>query len=202
MFGFAKKIGMTRIFIDEKSVPVTALEVDKNHVVQIKTQDKDGYNAVQIGSFPKKTKSPKARTGHVKKQADLDHDFYCLEEFRDIELGEDKKVFDINDVTEDLLLDVTGRTIGRGFTGAVKRWGFAGQPASHGHDHKRAVGSIGARWPQRVGKGKKMAGHHGDSTKTIRKMKVVGVDAENNLFFVEGSVPGANSSYVKIKKVK
>jgi large subunit ribosomal protein L3 len=155
MIGFAKKMGMTRLFVNGKSTAVTALLVDQNVVVQIKTKDTDGYNAVQIGAFNKKNPT-QARLGHIKKHTEMDRDFACLEEFRDVDLPEDKKVFDINDVALNDLLNITGTAMGKGFTGAVKRYGFAGQPASHGHDHVRAVGSIGARWPQRVSKGKRI----------------------------------------------
>lgn len=199
MFGFVKKIGMTRLFVDGIQIPVTALEVDKNYVLQSKVADKDGYEAIQLGSF-ESSKANKPTSGHTKKYTGEEKAFKCVGEFDIKDLAEDKKFFDVNDFEKDGLLNIAGNTIGRGFTGAVKRWGFAGQPASHGHDHERAVGSIGALGPQRVMPGQKMAGHHGAGQKTIRGAKIVAVDVENNLVFVHGSVPGANSAYLKVTK--
>lgn len=201
MIGFAKKIGMTRLFIEGRSVPVTALQIDDGVVVQIKTKDKDGYQAVQVGAFPRKRKTNKAKLGHAKKNAGVDYDFYCLAEFKNVEIEEGKKKFDINDLAKDDQVDLTAKTIGRGFTGAVKRWGFGGQPKSHGHDHVRAVGSIGDMGIQRVSAGTKMAGHHGNENKTIKAAKIIDIDEENNLVFVSGSVPGANGAFVKFRKI-
>ncbi len=198
--GFAKKIGMTRLFIDGRNTPVTVLEFKNNYLLQKKTTQKEGYNAIQVGSV-KKVSSSRAAKGHVKKYTGLDHNFRFIEEFDIDNLPEDKKIFDINDFAADDLLDISGTVIGRGFAGVVKRHGFAGQPASHGHDHERAPGSIGSRWPQRVLPGKKMAGRMGGNITKIRKVKIVAVDSENNLLFVHGSVQGSNSSYLKIQKV-
>ena len=200
--GFAKKLGMTRLFINEKAVPVTVLEVPVNYKLQTKTTDKEGYNSIQVGT--KKTrKVTKQLQGHIKKALpEVESGFSFIAEFDNKNIPADKTQFDINDYSMDNLIDITGTTIGKGFTGAVKRWGFAGQPASHGHDHLKAVGSIGARWPQRVVKGKKMAGKHGNKGLTLKKVNIVAIDNEKSLLFVNGSVPGANSSYVKIQTVK
>lgn len=197
--GFAKKIGMTRIFVDGKNTPVTALQFGQNFVLQPKTLDKDGYKAVQVAAVKKK-KGTKASLGHAKKYAGVEAEFQYISEFK-VDLPEEKKIIDISDFSQNDLIDISGEVIGRGFAGVVKRYGFAGQPASHGHDHVRAVGSIGSRWPQRVDKGKKMAGHMGTNTVTLKKVKVLAVDSENKLIFVKGSIPGANSSYLKIQKV-
>ncbi len=199
MFGFALKVGMTRLFKDGSSIPVTAVRFGNSTIVQTKTKDKDGYDAVQIGSFGKKTTN-KAKTGHVKKHAGTDKTFAQLEEFRGVDAG-DKKSFSIRDFAEGDLLNVSGYTKGRGFTGVVKRYGFSGQPKSHGHDHERAVGSIGASWPQRVNKGTKMAGRNGNEKETLRSAQVVAIDQEKNLIFIKGSLPGSNGSFLKIKKV-
>lgn len=199
MFGFVRKIGMTRIWVDGKQIPVTALEVPTSFVLQKKNNDKDGYEAVQLGAFPR-TKADKPTAGHTKKYTGEENSFKALAEFRIDDLAEDKKFFDIEDFIKDGKLIISGDTIGRGFTGAVKRWGFAGQPASHGHDHERAVGSIGALGPQRVMPGQKMAGHHGASQKTLRGVEIVDVDVENKLIFVHGSVPGANGHHLKVRK--
>jgi large subunit ribosomal protein L3 len=202
MIGFATKIGMTRLFFEGKSVATTALVFEDSHVIQSKTTEKDGYSAVQIGAIKKsKNKSISSAKGHVKKHANLDQQFIKLTEFRDVSAPEDKKVFNILDFQVGDLVDITGITIGRGFAGVVKRHGFGGQPASHGHDHVRAAGSIGSRWPQRVGIGKKMAGRMGTETRTLKNVKIIAVDQENKLLFVQGSVQGANKAILKIKKV-
>lgn len=203
MFGFAKKIGMTRIFVGDKATPVTALELGDNTILQLKTNEKDGYTAVQLGAFPRKKASSKPAAGHIKKhiKADVGADFYCLAEFKR-EVEEGKNQFTIEDVKEGEMLDIVATSKGRGFTGAVKRYGFAGQPKSHGHDHVRAVGSIGSRWPQRVSKGKKMAGHFGNEQITVKNLKVVAIDPEQKLFFVAGSIPGPNKGFVKFVSAK
>lgn len=190
---------MTRLFVDGKHTPVTALKVAESTLVQVKTTEKDGYNAIQIGSIVQKNAS-KAEIGHIKAHAGIDRGgFRFLTEFRTNEpYTNDKKMFDINDISQNDELCVSGVSVGTGFTGAIKRYGFRGQPASHGHDHVRAVGSIGARWPQRTLKGKKMAGRDGGKQITINNVKVIAIDPENKLIFVNGSVPGANSSYLRI----
>jgi large subunit ribosomal protein L3 len=201
MIAFAKKIGMTRLFLDGKAVPVTVIQVQDSVVTQVKTVKSDGYNAIQLASCARNNnQASSAQLGHTKKSGH-DTDFKFVGEF-DTELPEDKTSFSIEDFNLGDNLSVTGTTTGRGFTGAVKRWGFAGQPASHGHDHQRAVGSIGARWPQRVPKGKKMAGHHGASQMTLNGVKVLAVDTESSLLFVNGSLPGANSMIMKISTIQ
>jgi large subunit ribosomal protein L3 len=200
MYGFGKKIGMTRLFVNGVHTPVTVVEFDTQTIIQRKTKDKEGYNAVQIGSGTRR-QATQAHKGHVKKHTGNDKPIVRFAEFKNIEIDNDKVSFDINDISTETVFNVTGNTIGRGFTGAMKRWGFHGQPQTHGHDHTRAVGSIGARWPQRVLPGKKMAGHHGASQKTIRNVEVVAVDPELKLVFLKGSLPGANSSYLKLMSV-
>ena len=202
MFGFAKKIGMTRLFINGKSVAVTVLEFPKQNALQIKTVANDGYNAVQVGAFPKRNTTA-ALKGHIQKATGKDWGFHNIGEFDTVhemnfEVG---KVFDISTFTIGDKLAVSGITKGRGFTGAMKRWGFHGGKASHGHDHKRAVGSIGMRWPQRVPKGKKMAGHYGVEKVTFTGLKIVAVDNTNKLLFISGSVAGPAQGIVKINKI-
>lgn len=199
--GFAKKVGMTRIFIDSKSVPVTVIEISPSYVLQTKTIEKDGYQAVQIGANKRK-KRTKAAQGHINKyQNDIDSGLSSIAEFKDFELEADKLEFNIADFQESDTLNLTAVVKGRGFAGVVKRHGFRGQPASHGHDHKRAPGSIGSRWPQRVDKGKKMAGRMGGNTITLTQVKIVAKDADNNLLFVKGSIPGPNGGILKLRKV-
>lgn len=203
MIAFAKKIGMTRLFLDGKTVAVTVIQVQDSVVTQVKTIKSDSYNAIQLASCARSNnQASSAQLGHSKK-AGFDTDFKYIGEFKiNGELPEGKNTFNVSDFNLGDLLSITSTTIGRGFTGAVKRYGFAGQPASHGHDHERAVGSIGARWPQRVPKGKKMAGHHGASQMTLNGVKILAVDTENSLLFVNGSLPGANSTIMRISTIK
>jgi large subunit ribosomal protein L3 len=199
MFGFAQKVGMTRLFINGKYVAVTVLTFPKQNVLQLKTVATDGYTAVQLGAFPKR-KTTQSLQGHAKKATNKDWGFHTIGEFDPVkasfELGQ---VFDINSFEVGKDVKVSGTTKGRGFTGAMKRWDFKGGKASHGHDHKRAVGSIGSRWPQRVPKGKKMAGHYGVETVTVTGLKIVAIDQVKNLLFVGGSVAGANKGFVKVQ---
>jgi large subunit ribosomal protein L3 len=199
MFGFARKIGMTRLFIDGRSIPVTAIEFADQVILQKKTQETDGYKALQVGAFAR-TKATKAAAGHAKKYADKEESYICLEEFT---LKDDQEVTEIKfeDFAAGDLLELAGTTKGKGFTGAVKKYGFHGQPASHGHDHVKAVGSIGTRWPQRTLPGKKMAGRMGGDKQTLKKAKILVLDAEKKLFFIKGSIPGPNGGYLKISKL-
>jgi large subunit ribosomal protein L3 len=196
MLGFGKKIGMTRLFVNGQSIPVTAIHFGEQFILQRKTNDKDGYNALQVAAYPQKN-GTKAKLGHIAKyNSELSSDFHCLEEFN-TDITENPLISDFG--TDDVI-DITGVTKGKGFAGVVKRHHFAGQPKSHGHDHNRAPGSIGCRWPQRVPAGKKMAGRMGTETVTIKKAKIIAIDLEKSLIFVKGSVPGPNSNYVKLKK--
>ncbi len=201
MIGFAKKIGMTRLFIDGTNTPVTSVKVADSFVLQLKTGDKEGYNAVQLGSFRKKHSS-KPALGHVKKSSGLDSSFGVIAEFKDFTLEGDKKMFNIKDFNEGDTVATTSSSKGLGFTGGVKRWGFRGQPASHGHDHERAVGSIGDGGSQRVFPGTKMAGRKGVDQQTLNNVKIVAVDYDKNLLFLHGSIPGSNNSIIKLRKVK
>lgn len=199
-----KKVGMTRIFTDEGSaVPVTVLEAGPCSVLQVKRMDPDGYRAVQIGFGAKKPKrTSKAELGHAAK-AGLDVAPRLVREFAP---GEDEEYAPGQKLTVGLFdagerVIVTGVTKGRGFQGAVKRHGFSGRPASHGHPMSRNPGSMGAGTdPSRVIKGKKLPGRMGGTRKTIRNSEVVRVDAERNLLFVRGGVPGSRNGYVLIRR--
>ena len=199
-----KKIGMTRIFNDEGHVvPVTVLEAGPCPVVQVKTEDTDGYGAVAIGFGAKKAKrTSKAEMGHATK-AGLDAAPRLIREFEPLadegfELGQE--------LTVELFepgqrVRVTGVTKGKGFQGVVKRHGFAGRPASHGHPMSRNPGSMGPGTdPSRVIKGKKLPGRMGGNRKTIRNLEVVQVDPERNLLFIRGGVPGSRNSLVLITR--
>ena len=197
MLGFAKKIGMTRLFINGQSIPVTAIHFGEQYVVQKKTVANDGYTAVQIAAYPQKNGLKPVLGHNAKHNPELTTDFHCLEEFSGYQ--------DINPQFADFViadkLDIAGTTKGKGWAGVIKRHGFHGQPASHGHDHERAVGSIGSRWPQRVAPGKKMAGRMGGDQRTIKKAEILAIDSENKLLFVRGSIPGFNGNYLKVEKV-
>ena len=199
-----KKIGMTRIFNEEGvQVPVTVIEAGPCPVVSVRSQDQDGYQAVQIGYGAKKAKRTSgAEMGHAAK-AGLEAAPSLLREFR-FENGEEYEVG--QQLTVSLFeagdrIKVTGRSKGRGFQGVVKRHGFAGRPGGHGHPMSRNPGSLGPGTdPSRVIKGKKLPGRMGGDRTTIRNLQVVRVDGERNLLFVKGGVPGARDGYVLISK--
>ena len=196
-----KKLGMTQIFSEEGlAIPVTVIKVDTTVVTQIKTVEKDGYNAIQVGTIPAKEKHlTKAEIGHFKKNG-LDN-YRHLQEFRvdnvaDYTVGQ---VIDLSVLNDTQKVDVTGTSIGKGFQGTVKRWNFSRGPMAHGSKNHRAPGSIGAgTTPSRVIKGKRMAGNMGNERVTISKLKLVKVDSENGLVLVKGSVPGCEGRLVTI----
>lgn len=200
-----RKVGMTRIFLDDgRAIPVTVIEVEPNLITQVKSAETDGYAAVQVTTGARKaSRVNKPLAGHFAKagvQAGRG-----LWEFRvdDAELA-DKKVGDqlsLSMFEAGQLVDVTGRSKGKGFAGVIKRWNFSAQDASHGNSlSHRAPGSIGQNQsPGRVFKGKKMAGHLGDERVTVQSLEVVRVDADKNLLLVKGAVPGATGSDVLVK---
>jgi len=199
-----KKVGMTSIFSPEgKNLPCTVLEVGPCVVTQVKTEDVDGYNAVQLGWGEAKEKNvSKALQGHVQK-ASTSVKKKCVE-FTDfegeLELGQ---VLTADLFEEGDYVDVAGTSKGKGFQGVVKRHGFAGVgQATHGqHNRLRAPGSIGAGSdPSRVFKGMRMAGRMGGKRAKVQNLVVLKVDAEKNLLVVKGSVPGAKNSTVIIEK--
>ena len=185
------KIGMSQVF-DEKGklIPVTLVEAGPCQVLQVKTKEKDGYRAFQLG-FNKKKKSKKPEKGK---------DYKYLREFKD---GKDLKAGDKIDVSifqEKDKVKVSGVSKGKGFQGGVKRWGFSGRNATHGvkHEH-RTLGSVGFTGPQRVMPGKKMPGRMGSDQVTVKNLKVVKVDKENNLLALKGAVPGPKGTFLVIK---
>lgn len=194
-FILAKKLKMSQVFDKEKKViPVTVLEAGPVKIVQVKIKDKDGYEAVQIG-FGHKKRQTKALAGHLKKLGN----FFWITEIRgvfDYKIGDEIKA-DIFKEGDRVM--VTGKSKGRGFQGVVKRHGFKGAPASHGTKHQlRAPGSIGATDPQRVAKGKKMAGRMGQNQLTLKKVEIIKVDPEKNLLYLKGAVPGRRGSLIKV----
>ena len=199
-----KKVGMTRIFDDEGiQVPVTVIEAGPCPVVQVKSSDRDGYQAVQVGFGAQLAKRVTlAEKGHATK-AGLEETPRLMREFR-ITDGEQYEVgqqLTVELFTAGDLVKVTGRSKGRGFQGVVKRHGFAGRPGGHGHPMSRNPGSIGPGTdPSRVIKGKRLPGRMGGTRTTIRNLQVVRVDGERNLLFLKGGVPGARNGYVLISK--
>ncbi len=200
-----KKIGMTQIW-DENGevVPVTIIKAGPCVVVQKKTVDRDGYNAVQLGFVEEKPvkKVNKPMEGHFKKAnippTKVLKEFAILGEAEKINVGDTFKV----DIFEnEKKVDCTGFSKGRGFQGVVKRHGFRGGAASHGSMFHRRPGSIGASsFPSRVLKGQRLPGRMGGEKLTVRNLKIVKIDAENNILMVKGAVPGYKGSYCFIKK--
>jgi large subunit ribosomal protein L3 len=200
-----KKLGMTQLFAEDGTVtPVTVIKAGPCIVVQKKTVNTDGYNAVQLGFVEEKPprRVNKPTEGHFKRAGVPPT--RVLREVR-VEASDeatsigDKILVDI--FNENDLVDVIGKSKGRGFAGFIKRHGFAGGRASHGSMFHRAPGSIGqSAYPSRVFKGTRMAGHMGDERKTLKNLRVVAVDTEKNLLMIRGAVPGPNGAYVLIKK--
>jgi large subunit ribosomal protein L3 len=200
-----RKAGMTRIFTDEGlSIPVTVVEVENNRITQVRTDDVDGYRAIQVTVGERKaSRVSKAAAGHFAK-AGVEAG-RGLWEFRlDAEEGAELKAGDNVDASifeAGQLIDVTGQSKGKGFQGVIKKYNFRMQDATHGNSlSHRAPGSIGqCQTPGRVFKGKKMAGHMGAAQVTVQSLEVVRVDAERNLLLIKGSVPGATGSDVIVK---
>ena len=217
-----RKVGMTQVF-DESgcAVPVTVIEAGPCHVLQVRTQERDGYEAVQLGFLDKPRRlASRSQRGHVarldsrrsKKRAqagvalldkpDCEPKRFVREirgETGDLEVG---AAIDVNAFEGIASVDVTGISKGRGTAGVMKRHNFSGQRATHGvkkcHRHAGSTGC--SAYPSRLFKGKKMAGHYGAATITTRNLKVVHVDGENNLLLIRGAVPGPNGGYLVIKQ--
>jgi len=203
-----KKVGMTNVYDAEgRYVPVTVIEAGPCQVLQIKTRETDGYNAVQMGFEEKAARrATRAEAGHARKAGATPKQFvreYRTDDLSAYEAGGSVTVAAFEDVK---LVDVVGVTKGRGFAGVMKRHGFGGQPGSHGTERKhRSAGSIGegAGIPGRgVRKGKRMAGHMGHVRRTTERLAVVRVDAEANLIVVQGSVPGPSGGYVVVRSAR
>jgi len=196
-----RKVGMTQLFSEEDGsvTPVTAIEAGPCTVVQVKTLENDGYEAVQLG-FGHKKRHNKPAQGHLKGTGS----FKVLREVRvdnasQYEVGQ---TFGVDIFEEGSKVDVTGRSRGMGFAGGVKRYHFAGGPKTHGQsDRHRAPGSVGAgTTPGRVFKGLHMAGHMGDERKTTQNLRVVKVEPERNIIMVRGAVPGISTGLVMIRQ--
>ncbi len=197
-FILAKKIGMTQRFHENGNViPVTIVEAGPCVITQVKTADKDGYSAVQIG-FGIAKRSTKARQGHVKDLPAVQHlKEVRVDDAKDLARGTtiDASTFAVGNVVQ-----VTGTAKGKGFQGVVRRHGFRGGPASHGHkDNLRMPGSVGATFPQHIMKGLRMAGRMGGQKSTVINLDVVEVDKEKNLIALKGAVPGSRGSLLLIQ---
>jgi large subunit ribosomal protein L3 len=195
-----RKVGMTQVFQDDGTmVAVSVLAIEPNTVTRLRTPDRDGYTAVQIGTdVVKKLNRPE--TGQLKDLPKV----ATIREFRvdsvdDYSVGQTIALADMFAPGD--LVDVTGVSKGKGFAGVIKRHNFARGPKTHGSDHHRAPGSIGpGTTPGRVYRGLKMAGHMGDERVTIKKVRVIRTDADRNLLLVKGSLPGARGSLILVKK--
>ena len=201
------KLGMTRVFADDgASVPCTVLQAGPCVVVQRRSQQTDGYDAVQLGlvEFVKPQRITKAMTGHFKKANVAP--MRLVREIRLEESNDDSKAGDrvlVDRFAPGELVDVTGVSKGKGFQGGVKRWHYRGGDASHGSMFHRAPGGIGASsFPSRVWPGQHFPGHMGHERKTIKNLRVVKVDNEENLLLVRGAVPGPTGCYLVIRKSK
>jgi large subunit ribosomal protein L3 len=202
-----KKLGMTQLFDpDGTMTPVTVIKAGPCIVVQKKTVNTDGYNAVQLGLVEDKPprRINKPTEGHFKRAG-----VPPTRVLREVRVTESEDATNVGDkvlvdiFTEDDLVDIIGKSKGRGFAGFVKRHKFGGGRATHGSMFHRAPGGIGASaYPSRVFKGTKMAGHMGDARVTLKNLRVVAVDSENNLLMIRGAVPGPNGAYVLIKKTQ
>ena len=197
-----RKCGMTRIFTEEGvSIPVTVIEVEPNRVTQFKSEETDGYRAVQVTVGSRRTsRLTKPQAGHFAK-AKVAAGRQVLEfrlEEGEYQTGDELKVdmFEVGQV-----VDVTGQSKGKGYAGTIKRWNFRGQDNTHGNSvSHRVPGSIGqCQTPGRVFKGKKMSGHLGDERVTVQSLQIVRVDAERNFLLVKGAVPGATGSDVIVR---
>ena len=193
---------MTRVYNElGRSIPVTVIEAGPCTVLQKKTVGKEGYNAIQVGFLEKKSQRlNKPEAGHFKRSGGTG--YYHVREFRvddpDVyELGQLITLSEVLKVGDKV--DISGKTKGRGFQGVVKRYGFGGGKASHGSGFHRAPGSIGcSAYPGRVLRGKKMPGHMGTDSKTLKNLTIVDIREEENILLVQGAVPGAKNGLVSI----
>jgi len=196
-----KKIGMTQVFAKSgKLIPVTVIEVEPNVVTQIKTVEKDGYSAIQLGAITVREKvSNKPKIGHTNKANTAPKRF--LRELRGVNVNDYTlgQVISADVFQEGEIVDVSGVSKGKGFQGVIKRYNQSRGPMGHGSQYHRGVGSLGTLLPMHVLKGKKLPGHMGNATTTIQNLEVVSVDLENNVILVKGNVPGPKKSLVMIK---
>lgn len=202
-----KKIGMTQVFTDDgRCVPVTAIRVGPCYILEVKNKDKDGYEAVKLGFEPKKAQRVNKATMGVFAKGGKGA-FYHIGEVRcDVNAlgwlnpGQELKVGDV--FADGELVDVSGVSIGRGFSGVVRRYKVGGQPQTRGtHEVRRHIGAVGCRkFPGRIFKNQRMPGRHGNANVTCQNLKVMGVKADDNIILVKGGIPGAEGGLVMIRK--
>ncbi|MGD9886442.1 MAG: 50S ribosomal protein L3 [Bacilli bacterium] len=195
-----KKVGMTQVFSTEGTlIPVTVVEVTPNVVLQKKTIETDGYQSVQLGYSDKPQRlATKPEIGHASKANANPKRFIkeiAGEEMNFFEVGQEVKA---NIFKEGEIVDVTGTSKGKGYSGGIKRHNFQRGPMAHGSGYHRGIGSMGERTALRVKKGKKMAGRMGGEQVTIQNLEIVKIDLEKNVMLIKGNVPGANRSYVVV----
>jgi len=194
-----RKVGMTQVFQDDGTmIPVSVLVIQPNTVTRLRTADRDGYTAIQLGVEPSR-KLSKPEAGQLKELPTL----AVIREFRVDDPGAYAvgQTLDVSLFEPGELIDVTGTSKGKGFAGTIKRHNFHRGPKTHGSDHHREPGSIGpGTTPGRVYRGSRMAGHMGDERITVKKMRVVRADLDRNLLLVQGPVPGAPNALVLVKK--
>ena len=187
-----KKIGMTQIFQEDKVVPVTLVQAGPCRVTQVKTKEKDGYEATQLG-FEEITKKKNITKSKQKKP------FVYVREFPTTE-GEMGQIIDASVFQEGDMVQVSGISKGKGFQGAVKRHGFHGRNSTHGTKHEeRTIGSVGTSFPERVVKGRRMPGRMGGDRTTVKGLKVAKVDAEHNILALRGAIPGRVGTLLEIR---
>jgi len=199
-----RKVGVTQVFQgDGTMVAVSVLAIEPNTVTRLRTTDRDGYTAVQLGTHEAK-KLTRPEAGQLKNLPKGSQSLASIREFRvdsvdGYELGQTVAIGDL--FNEGDLVDVTGVSKGKGFAGQIKRHNFHRGPKTHGSDHHREPGSIGpGTTPGRVYKGLKMAGHMGDERTTVKKLRVVRADTDRNLLLVKGSLPGPRGALILVKK--
>jgi len=193
-----KKIGMSQAVLDNgKAIAVTLLKTEPNVVVQIKSPKKDGYTAIQLGSGGIKKHYSKSIKGHLKGLDAKILKEICIKDDTIYKLGDklDVSVFEPDDT-----VSLMGISKGKGFAGTIKRHNFSSGPSSHGHDHHRQPGSIGAMGMPRVHKGKRMAGRMGGNQVTIKNAKIINIDKKAGTIAVKGAVPGAGNGWILIQK--
>ena len=200
-----KKLGMTRIYDEQGRVtPATVIEAGGNRILQVKSQDKDGYSAVQVGYGEQKPQRVgKAQTGHFAKSSSTPKRY--IKEFRlkDGESAPESVDLPVTHFEAGQFVDVIGQSKGKGFQGTIKRHGFAGQPASHGSTMHSRNGAIGNRsTPGRVWKNMGMPGHMGDDRITVQNLRILQVRGEEGVIVIAGAVPGANGSFVVVRPSK
>jgi large subunit ribosomal protein L3 len=196
-----KKIGMTSIFAEDgTSVPVSVVEIEPNTVTALRTPDRDGYSAVQLGAG-KARRLTKPRAGQLKDLPSVRYNReFRLDDISEYAVGQ---TLDVSLFADGEIVDVSGVSKGKGFSGTIKRHNFRRGPETHGSDSHRQPGSIGAgTYPGKVFKGTPMAGHMGNETVTVKKMTIVRTDAARNLLLIKGALPGARNGLIVVRKAK